>query len=74
VAVMVVRCLPAGERVQLLSDCGERDVVEEEPRGVAGPRLLLAQPAGQVVIAVRLTAPPAALRTCRCEGVAIQLR
>ena len=30
---MVVPCLPAGERVQLLADWGERDVVGEEPRG-----------------------------------------
>ena len=29
VAVMAVQCLPAGERVQLLADCAERDVVEE---------------------------------------------
>jgi hypothetical protein len=35
VAVMVVPCLTAGEGVQLLADCGERDVVEEEPRGGA---------------------------------------
>jgi hypothetical protein len=27
VAVMVVPCLPAGERVELLADCGERDVI-----------------------------------------------
>ena len=32
-AVMVVPCPPADERVQLLADCGESDVVEEEPRG-----------------------------------------
>ena len=35
VAVMAVPCLPVGERVQLLADYGERDVVEEKPRGVA---------------------------------------
>jgi len=65
VAVMAVPCLLAGERIQLLADSGGRDVVEEqEPRGLAGPQLLPAQPAGQVMIAVRLTAPPAALRTC----------
>ena len=33
VAVMVVPCLTVGEGVRLLADCGERDVVEEEPRG-----------------------------------------
>ena len=31
VAVMAIPYLPAGERVQLLADCAERDVVEEEP-------------------------------------------
>ena len=36
VAVMAVPCLPVGERVQLLADYGERDVVEEKPRG-GGP-------------------------------------
>ena len=30
-AVMVVPCLTVGEGVQLLADCGERDVVAEEP-------------------------------------------
>lgn len=54
VAVMVVPCLSAGERVQLLADRGERDIVGEESRELAGPQLLVAQPAGQVVIAVRL--------------------
>ena len=34
-AAMAVPCLPVGERVQLLADYGERDVVEEKPRGVA---------------------------------------
>jgi hypothetical protein len=65
VAVMVVPCLTMGEGVQLLADCGERDVVEEEPRAVAVLQLLLAQLAGQVVIAVRLRALLCALRTCR---------
>ena len=32
VAVMVIPCLQAGERVQLLADCGERAVAEQEPR------------------------------------------
>ena len=33
VAVMVIPCLTVGEGVQLLADCGERDVVAEEPLG-----------------------------------------
>ena len=36
VAAMAVPCLPVGERVQLLANYGERDVVEEKPRG-GGP-------------------------------------
>ena len=63
VAVMVIPCLTVGEGVRLLADCGERDVVEEEPPG--GLQLLLAQLARQVVIAVRLRALLCALRTCR---------
>ena len=47
VAVMAVACLLAGERIQLLADSGGRDVVEEEPREVAGPQLLLAQRPGR---------------------------
>ena len=66
VAVMVIPCLTVGEGVQLLADCGEGDVVEEEPRGGV-LQLLLARLAGQVVIAVRLRALPGALRTCREE-------
>ena len=62
-AVMVIPCLTVGEGVQLLADCGERDVVEEEPRG-GGLQLLLAQLAGQVVIAVRLRALLGTSRTC----------
>ena len=69
VAVIVVPCLTAGEGVRLLADCGEGDVVEEEPQGVARLQLLLAQLAGQVVIAVRLRALLCALRTCRNERV-----
>ena len=69
VAVIVVPCLTAGEGVRLLADCGEGDVVEGEPQGVAGLQLLLAQLAGQVVIAVRLRALLCALRTCRNERV-----
>ena len=66
---MVDPCLTVGEGVQLLADCGERDVVEEEPPG-AGLQPLMAQPAGQVVIAVRLRALLCALRReCRNEGV-----
>jgi hypothetical protein len=38
--------------------------------GLAGLQLLMAQPAGQVVIAVRLRALPGVLRTCRIAGVA----
>ena len=68
VAVMVVPCLTVGEGVQLLADCGEGDVVEEEPRGGV-LQLLLARLAGQVVIAVRLRALLCALRTCRIAGV-----
>jgi hypothetical protein len=55
--------LTVGEGVQLLADCGERDVVQEEPQAVAVLQLLLAQLAGQVVIAVRLRALLCALRT-----------
>jgi hypothetical protein len=51
---MVVRCLPVGRRVQALADRGERDVVEQEPRGLAGLRMLLPQPAIQAVIAGRV--------------------
>ena len=54
VAGPVARCLPAGGRVQPPADCGERDGVEEEPRGRSGPRLLLPQPARPVVITVEL--------------------
>ena len=43
-AVMVIPCLTVGGRVELLADCGERDLVGEEPRGGAGRQLLLAQP------------------------------
>ena len=39
VAVMVVPCLPTGERVELLADWGERDVVgkSHEGRSAAAP-------------------------------------
>lgn len=46
------------------NDLGERDVAEEEPRGLGGLRLLLPQSAGQVVIAAGLGTLPYALRTC----------
>jgi hypothetical protein len=48
-------------------------VIEEEPRGVAGRQLLLAQSAGGIVIAVRLRALPGALRTCRIGDVVCQI-
>lgn len=63
-AAMVVPRLPVDGRVQPLADRGERDVVEEELRGLAGLQLLLPQSAGQVEIAVRLRALPGA-RICR---------
>ena len=59
-AVMVVPCLPAGERAELLADCDWRYVVEEEQRGAAGLQRLLAQPTGKVLIAVRLMVLPGA--------------
>ena len=55
---MAVRCLPAARSVQPLADRSERDVAEEEPRGLAGLRLLLRQSAGQVVIAAGLGTLP----------------
>ena len=61
VAVIVVPCLTAGEGVRLLADCGERDVVEEEPRGRPVCSCSWHSQPGQVVIAVRLTALPDAL-------------
>jgi len=64
VAVMVDPCLTVGEGVQLLADCGERERSRKSRRG-AGLQPLMAQPAGQVVIAVRLRALLCALRTCR---------
>ena len=62
---MVVPRLPAGERVQLLADCAEGDVVEEEPLG--GRSAAAPGTAGQVVVAVRLKAPyeHAAMRDVR---------
>ena len=65
-AAMVVPRLPVDGRVQPLADRGEREVVEEELRGLAGLQLLLPQSAGQVEIALRLRALPGA-RICRCE-------
>lgn len=67
--VMVDPCLTVGEGVQLLADCGERERSRKSRRG-AGLQPLMAQPAGQVVIAVRLRALLCALRTCRNEDVA----
>jgi hypothetical protein len=58
---MAVPWLPVGERVELLADCGERDVVEEEPRGRPVCSCSWHSQPGQVVIAVRLTALPDAL-------------
>src|SRR6516162_2998937 len=79
VAVMVIPCLTVGGRVELLADCGERDLVGEEPRGGAGRQLLLAQPdrtgraRGQAEgAALRFTHMPKCgrfLRTRLCTGV-----
>jgi hypothetical protein len=66
VAMMVARRLPA-VRVSSYSLTVLSVTWLRKSHGVAGLQPLLAQPAGQAVIAVRKRAPPGALRTCRDE-------
>jgi hypothetical protein len=68
VAVMVVPRLPVGGRVQPLLTVVSVTSSRKSGRGLAGLQVLLPQPAGQVMVAVRLRALPGALSTCRRWG------